>query len=314
MTRAAIVIVTCNSGAEIGPCLDAALRTGAEILVVDNGSSDDTLQQVASRGVPALANRENRGFAAAVNQGVRALDAPLILLLNPDAVLVSGLDDLARACEEPRSAGAGGKLVAPNGAPQEGFFARALPTPASMIFEALLINRIWRRNPVNLHYRNIGLDHSKARTVEQPAGAFLMIRRDVWQRLDGFDERFHPLWFEDVDFCRRARDQGWVFHYIPTAVAAHVGAHSLRNVPFERRQMYWYGSLLRYSAVHFSILSHRMVCAAVAAGAIVRMGIGAFARRSPAPCKTAGKVALLAVKELCRGRRGDPWPGSTVHE
>ncbi len=127
MPDAGIVIVTYNSGREIGACLDAALACGAEIVVVDNASTDGTRAEVARRGVRLLANGENRGFVAAVNQGIRAFTAPLILLLNPDAVLIQGLDALCECCREAGVAGAGGLLVGGDGRPQIGFSVRALP-------------------------------------------------------------------------------------------------------------------------------------------------------------------------------------------
>src|ERR1700761_7494338 len=108
-----IVIVTYNSGAEIGPCLDAALATGAEVVVVDNGSRDGTIAEIARRGARVIANEDNRGFAGAVNQGFRALHScEYILLLNPDAVIQHGLEALREACLKPNTAGAGGMLLA----------------------------------------------------------------------------------------------------------------------------------------------------------------------------------------------------------
>jgi GT2 family glycosyltransferase len=75
-----IVIVTYNSGEEIGPCLDAATPTGAEIVVVDNASSDNTAAEVERRKIRLIRNSENRGFAAAVNQGFQALAAKYVVL------------------------------------------------------------------------------------------------------------------------------------------------------------------------------------------------------------------------------------------
>lgn len=96
-----IVIVTYRSGAEIGPCLDAVLRTGAEVVVVENASGDGAAAEARRRGVRLIENTCNRGFAAAVNQGVSALDSPYVLLLNPDAVVERGLERLRDACDFP---------------------------------------------------------------------------------------------------------------------------------------------------------------------------------------------------------------------
>ncbi len=192
MGEAGIVVVTHESEADIGACLDRAQRTGAAIVVVDNASTDHTCDEVTRRGVRLIANPDNRGFAAAVNQGIRALDTPMVLLLNPDALLETGLDALIECCRQPGVAGAGGKLVDAGGRPQAGFAVRSLPSPAALICEVLLVNRLWPGNPVNWHYRCLGFDFAVPSEVEQPAGAFLMIRRDVWEELQGFDEQFCP--------------------------------------------------------------------------------------------------------------------------
>src|SRR4051812_5838253 len=112
-----IVIVTYNSGREIGACLDAALVSGADVVVVDNASVDDTVAAVARRNVQLIANSTNRGFAAAVNQGFTVLNNTYVLLLNPDAVLQTGLEPLREACDLPLSAGAGGQLLDSEGRP-----------------------------------------------------------------------------------------------------------------------------------------------------------------------------------------------------
>lgn len=300
MTEAGIVIVTHESAAEIGACLDCALPTGAEIVVVDNASTDHTRDAVTRRGVRLIANPENRGFAAAVNQGIRALDTPFVLLLNPDAHLQTSLDALIECCRQPEVAGAGGKLVGPDGFPQAGFAVRSLPSPAALICEVLLLNRLWPRNPVNWHYRCLGFDFSACSDVEQQAGAFLMIRRDVWRELGGFDERFYPLWFEDVDFCLRSRKQGYRMRYTPDAVAKHTGGHSLAKISLENQQLYWYCSLLGFTAKHYRSGTARMVCAAVFLGSIPRMFWGMAAFRSLTPIAVYGKVMALAGRVFIR--------------
>lgn len=300
MGEAGIVVVTHQSEAEIGACLDRALPTGAEIVVVDNASIDRTCQEVIRRGVRLITNPQNRGFAAAANQGIRALDTPFVLLLNPDAHLETGIGPLVECCRRPRVAGAGGKLVDAAGLPQTGFAVRRLPSPAALIFEALLLNRMWPGNPVNWHYRCLGFDFSTPADVEQPAGAFFMIRREVWQELNGFDERFYPLWFEDVDFCWRARQRGYRMCYTPDAVAKHTGGHSLAKISLEYRQLYWYRSLLGFAAKHYRSGTARMVCAAVFLGSIPRMILGMAALRSLTSIGVYGRVMALAGRTLWR--------------
>jgi N-acetylglucosaminyl-diphospho-decaprenol L-rhamnosyltransferase len=312
MSAIGIVIVTFNSGAEIGACLDAALASGAEVVVVDNGSHDATIAEVARRGGRLVANSTNRGFAGAVNQGFSALNCPYILLLNPDAILLTSIQPLREACDLPRSAGAGGRLVDLNGNPQTGFMFRRLPTPTALILEVLLLNRVWPNNPVNRRYRALDLSceshAAMAQRVEQPAGAFLMIRRAVWEKLGGFDEGFYPLWFEDVDFCRRALDQAYVLYYTPAAVARHAGAHSIPQLTPEMRYFYWYRSLLRYTAKHCSPFAFRVMCLAVVTGSFARGLIEVLGRWNPQPMTACRKVVRLASRSFFFGWRDQQVP------
>jgi N-acetylglucosaminyl-diphospho-decaprenol L-rhamnosyltransferase len=298
MSDIGIIIVTYNSAAEIGACLDAALASGADIVVVDNASRDGTMAEVARRGVRFISNPDNRGFAGAVNQGFAELMNPYVLLLNPDAVIETSLEPLRQACDLPGSAGAGGQLVDAKGMAQAGFMVRRLPTPAVLILEALLLNRFWPGNPVNRHYRCLDWDNSSRSIVEQPAGAFLMVRRAVWQELGGLDEGFCPLWFEDVDFCRRIRDRGFSLYYVPEAVVKHTGGHSIKTLPLEIRVNYWYRGLLRYSAKHFRPFAFRAVCLAVVTGSFLRGIAESALQRSVTPMAAYGRVASMAGRGL----------------
>jgi len=140
--------------------------------------------------------------------------------------------------------------------------------------------------------------------VEQPAGALFMVRRAVWQELGGFDESFWPLWFEDVDFCRRMADAGHVSYYVPEAVAKHTGGHSIPRLSVQMRHFYWYRSLLHYSAKHFRALPFRAVCAAVVAGSIVRAVAESLGGRGWKAFGDYGRVASLASRIFLFGWRG----------
>lgn len=298
-----IVIVTYNSAEHVPRCLNAALATGAQVIVVDNASTDNTLALVKQSGAEVIANHRNLGFAAAVNQGVKSLRTPYILLLNPDCIVQNGLAAMRACCGLPESAGCGGKLLDASGDAQIGFMFRKLPRARDLIFETLGLNRLWPRNPANWQFRCLGFDINRELRVEQPAGAFLMLRRDVWEKLQGFDERFHPLWFEDVDFARRAADCGFAMYYTPQAVAKHTGGHSIVSMPLEIRAFYWYGNLLRYSEKHFRPWSTRAVSFAIIAGSIARMFAGSVWHRSFKPLVAYYRVILLAGRFLIHSNK-----------
>jgi len=306
MSKTAILVVTHNSERVIGACLDACARySKALVLVVDNASEDATAAVVRSRtGVLLLANSHNRGFAAAVNQGMSALDAPNVLLLNPDAVLQTAIDLLVEACEC-GAAAAAGLLTDEAGHPQTGFSVRRLPTPWALTFEVMGLNRVWPGNPVNRRYRALDWHANEPAEVEQPAGAFLMLRRDVWGTLGGFDEQFYPVWFEDVDYCKRLRDHGLTIQFVPQVRALHEGGHSVSRLPWGCRQVYWYVSLLKYASKHFRASERRLVSAAVILGFVPRLVTGILSGRRAKTIKAFFAVVRFAVPLLLpRGNSG----------
>ena len=130
-----------------------------------------------------------------------------------------------------------------------------------------------------------------------------MFRRSAWEAVGALDESFHPLWFEDVDFLKRIRDRGYRICYEPKAVAKHTGGHSIQKISLEFRQLYWYGSLLKYSAKHFSLVAEKAVCLAVIFGSVLRTVLGVSHQRSLKPIAVYGKVVRLAGRQLFFGQR-----------
>jgi GT2 family glycosyltransferase len=298
LNRIAAIVVTHNSAGHISACLDS-LAGRAETIVVDNASNDGSADLAKGRpGVRVIASATNLGFAAGVNLGARATGAPLLLLLNPDAAVECGLDELAGICEARGLAA--GKLVGPDGRVQTGFAIRRLPSLGSLAFEVLGLNRLWPANPVNRRYRCLDRALDEEGDAEQPAGAFWMIRRDVFDAVGGFDESFHPVWFEDVDFAKRAAGRGFRTYYYPAAIARHQGGHSVTGLPGQCRTQFWYASLLRYAAKHFGNLQFRVLSAAVAAGCLLRSVAGIFGESREALALV--RMARLASRSLLTGK------------
>ncbi len=304
MKRAGIVIVTWNSEDHIDACLNAAVERADEVVVVDNASSDGTVERVRRHNkVRLIANRRNRGFAAAANQGASSLESDFVLLVNPDVTLETDIEPLTRACMESGIAAATGRLLNEDGSLQEGFFARRLPTALTLAFEAMGWNRIWPGNPVNRRYRYLYAEWETEVDVEQPAAALLMFRLDRWRELRGFDEGFQPLWFEDVDLLRRAADRGYRIRYVPTVEARHHGGHTAEQLSFRCRTLYWYDSLLRYASKHFGRSGRVMVSASVVFGSLARAPFSVFQERSGEPLRVYLVVMSRALDSLWRGTR-----------
>ncbi len=283
-----IVIVNWNSGAYLGRCV-ASLRTHApeaQIIVVDNASSDDSLQGALARVPATIVVRlgENRGFAAGCNAGWALSAGGLVLFLNPDAEATPGsVQALARAlAEDPAAGAAGGRLVDARGATQVGFNVRRFPTLADAAAEALLLHRVWPRNPWTRRYRMLDWDHSTRCAVDQPAGACLMVRREVLERLGGFDERFRPAWFEDVDLCRRIRDLGGKILFEPDARFIHRGGATLEKLQPGEFVEFFHRNQVRYFNRHYGPCTARRMRRLAVAGIRLRALLTLFRPRTAA--------------------------------
>ena len=277
MSAASILIVNWNDRDRLARCLAALSNLDAEILVVDNASSDGSAEMVSSRypRVHLLASASNLGFGAGVNAAARVATSAYLLMLNPDvtaeaesvAALAGFLD------EHPRIAAVAGVLVGPDGRPQHGWNVRRLPTPLAIVSELLLVDRVWPRNPVTVRHHALDLDPRCAAEVEQPAGACLMIRRSSFEAVGGFDERFHPAWFEDVDLCARLRDAGARLFYLPTARFRHDGGSSVEKLSRREAAWFYYRNLLRYADKHWGGLRLVAIRVALAFGMALRAAV-----------------------------------------
>lgn len=301
-----VLIVTYNSEACLTDCLDSCRLLGlfedGRVLVVDNASEDGSVTKARDAGAKVIANDRNLGFAAAVNQGTASLDTPFVLLLNPDTKLRSGVRALVEDCHSTGAAAAGGMLTDASGGAQSGFQVRRFPTVSSLAFEALGLNRVFPWNPVNRKYRCLDLDPDVAADVEQPAGAFLLFRKESWSAVGGFDERFYPLWFEDVDFLKRLSDSGQRIRYVPQAVAEHAGGHSLASLTSNYRQLHWYGNLLTYLALHHGSFGRAVVAAAVVVGVTLRSVMGTIRFRTGWPLAVHGEILRMAASCVLEGK------------
>lgn len=252
-----IIIVNWNSGPQLGGCLDsiaAASRDGFElgrVVVVDNASRDGSADELEGRALPLslIHNRENRGFAAACNQGAGGSRADYLLFLNPDVQLLADSLSVPVAVMEPpeneRVGICGIQLL-----DQEGEVWRRcarFPTPGRFLAMMLGLDRLWpRRFPGHFMTE---WDHATTRDVDQVMGAFFLVRRALFEALGGFDERFF-VYFEDADFSYRARAQGWRSLYLAQARARHWGGGTSRQVK-ARRLFYALRSRLSYAYKHF---------------------------------------------------------------
>ena len=278
-----VAIVNWNSGRRLRTCIESLLgtTTKAEILVVDNASDDDSMEMIQGfrNRVNIISNSVNRGFAGAINQAFQTTDTPYVLVLNPDVRVLPGavsiLEEFLNA--QPKAGAAGGDV-------NENYLPRQLPTVRSLVRENFGLRKIIggdtppqsRQQPVQ---------------VEQAAASAIMIRRDAYESVGGFDERFYPAWYEDVDFCVRLKASGWEVYFVPKAKFVHEGGYSAGALGSEKFANAYYGNQVRYAQKHFGTTGSVAVRVSVAAGMLGRM----IAR--PRKAAAYGKVLLGLLKK-----------------
>lgn len=283
-----IVIVNWNSGRELRDCLEsiaAAWRDGVElgrVVVVDNASRDGSADGLEGPGLPltVVRNPENRGFAAACNQGANGSRAKYLLFLNPDVqLLADSLSVPVAVMERPGNERVG--ICGIQLLDQEGRVWRRcarFPTPARFLATIVGLDRLWpRRFPSHFMTE---WDHATTRDVDQVMGAFFLVRRSLFEALGGFDERFF-VYFEDADFSYRARAQAWRSLYLAQARARHWGGGTSRQVK-ARRLFYSLRSRLSYAYKHFGFApATALAFATLLIEPVSRLALSA-ARLSPA--------------------------------
>ena len=212
----AVVIPSWNSAELLPRCLDSLRGQGAiETFVVDNGSTDGTVDLLRERGIPHLTLPENRGFATAVDRAVAATRAPLVLPLNADTELEPGaVAALVAALEADPSLGG----VAPRILQVEG---GARDVSAARLYSAgQALTRDGRAVEIGAGEGQAG--HDRGGEVFGVCGAACLLRRELFTDLGGYDESFFSF-YEDVDLNVRARIAGRRFAYFPEAVVWHLG-------------------------------------------------------------------------------------------
>jgi GT2 family glycosyltransferase len=273
-----ILIVNWNGRDALARTLAALAAHAAspdiETIVVDNASRDGSVEMVRRDfpGVRLVAEPSNLGFAGGVNLARRQARGRHLLLLNPDAEpKPDAVRRLSAALDAEPSVGAvAGRLVDAGGHAQAGFNVRRLPTIPSLACDLLLVSHVWPRNPVSSRYYARDLDLDAPADVEQPAAAALMVQAAAFDDLGGFDEQFHPAWWEDVDFCRRLLATGRRIRFEPAAVFVHAGGHTLRHMTRDEFLGVYYANLRRYVHKHHGPLARAFMRVVVPAGHFLR--------------------------------------------
>lgn len=252
MPDISIIIINWNTRDLLAACLRSIYQTARnldlEIIVVDNGSKDDSCEMLRREfpWVRLIENGENVGFARANNQAARMAQGQYIFLLNSDAELQTDSLQLilALAKNEPKAGIVGAHLLNPDGSFQ------ASHTPFPTLWREFLILTGLGRAFSGRWFPSRGPELDKGpQPVDYVEGAALLIRRDIYLQLNGFDEGFF-MYAEEVDLCYRLRKAGWQVWYHPQARILHHGGGSSLNRRTQREGDL-YRSRVRFFRKHY---------------------------------------------------------------
>jgi len=280
------VVVAYKSAATLRGCVEPlAAMPGVHVTVVDNASPDDSVETIADlEGVQIVRAPRNGGFAYGCNLGVARGSAALILFLNPDARIdAPSLDALAGVLRaDPQTALVGPKILDDDGS--LAWSLRRFPRLRSTFAKALFLHRVF---PLASWTDELVRDPAAYETPSTPewvSGACMLVRRDAYEAVGGFDEGMF-LYCEDTDLCLRFWQAGRRVRFEPGALVRHVGGASSgagETQPIAAR------SRVYYARKHRGRLAARMEAAGVALDEAMRAA--AAVRR---PANRRGHVAAL---------------------
>lgn len=261
-----VIIVNLNTGSLTRACVESLLASedwklegstlrhrattlSAEVVVVDNGSSDDTIE-IFKHEFPWVTlelNGTNVGYARANNQGISLARGRYVMLLNPDTLVTEGaLTSAVRFLDEHQEAGVVGcQLLNPDHSLQPS--GRDYPQLRSIWRDLLPIPSALRQAMLSSTERR---DYSRTCQVDEVSGAAMLLRRKALDQVGGLDEDFFFLG-EDIDICWTLKKQGWSIYYLPSAQVVHEGGAARRKSSGKRI------SLLAQRAFYLLFRKHR---------------------------------------------------------
>lgn len=221
-TDLSIIIVNYNTKNFLRQCLKS-LDPDKEIIVVDNNSSDGSPVMVAKEfpQIKLIKNKENLGFAKANNIGIRKSSGRYILFLNPDTIVQKNtLKTMIKFMDENPKVGAATCRVELVDGQLDQACHRGFPTAGNAFCYFSGLGKLFPKSKIFAGYSLTYLPLDKIHEIDAAAGAFLIVRREVGESLNWFDEDY--FWYgEDLDFCYRLKQKGWQIMFVPTTKIIH---------------------------------------------------------------------------------------------
>ncbi len=255
-----VIIVSWNVREQLARCLASLVQQQgirSEVFVIDNASADGSAQMVGEKFPEAhlTANTQNLGFARANNQVLSAARGRHVLLLNPDTELPpETLMRTVRYMDAHADVGVLGCTIHH----ADGSLQRSVLRFPTFLSQAMVLLKVQaftqRPRPLRRYYA-LDFDYHKEADVDQIMGSFFVVRRAVFDEIGPLDNGFF-LWFEEVDFCKRARAAGWIVRYTPDFTITHMGGESFRQLLSIEQQLIFDRSMLRYFRKHRAFLAY----------------------------------------------------------
>lgn len=259
--------LTCRC---LGSALKAMHQRPGLVVLADNGSTDGTLEAVATAfpDVVRLSFPENPGYGGALNRILARHPARFFLAMNADVLMAEDgmIPLLAHLENHPECALVGPRLVGKDGKPQPS--CKRFPTLGFACAELLALNAVQPRNRWVHRFYYGDQDLTRPAWVETVSGAVMLIRSEAFRRIGGFDEGFR-MYFEETDLCRRLRDGGYGVAFCPQATAVHW--HGASTIQTSVRQLEYYLSYIHFFRKHHGPGPARILAGAVAVSTVLRM-------------------------------------------
>lgn len=305
-----IILVNRNSGAELLVCLTSIAHADktafrlCRVCVVDDASTDGSATNCQGLSLPLeiIRNLEHTGYGASCNRGAEKSSADYILFLNTDCLVLSdSLDQPILYMERPEQAGTGiVGIQLLNAAGATSRSCARFPTFGRMLSNSLGLDRIFPSLFPSHQMKQ--WDHLETRQVDQVIGAFMLIRRALFERLGGYDERFF-VYMEDLDLSLRMSRLGYRSMYLASAKAEHKGGETARKVQAESL-FFVLRSRIQYAFSHFGVLRGCLVAACVLGMEPLSRLVLAAHRRSRAEFRSLARAYVGLWSELLSGRLG----------
>ena len=293
-----IILVNWNTRELLYNCINSVYRNTSnsnfEIIVVDNASSDDSVDMLKLEfgDVKVIANTKNRGFSAANNQGMLASKGRYILLLNSDTIVLDNAIDKAVAFADAHKqvAVVGPRVLNPDNTLQLTCFM--FPSILNMLLSASYLYKLFPKSRFFGRERMTWWSRDDVREVDVVTGCFMLVRREAIEAVGMMDERFF-MYGEETDWCYRFKQAGWKVMFTPISTIIHLCGQSSQKVKTEmliRLRL----SILQFIDKHYSRLKHKTAWLLIMLFFAVRIPVWFFASFSRMHSRRKAAVKLQA--------------------